>query len=99
MESFNCLYRVLQSISFHSIVITFCLSGKKNQSRICTEKNVGRINYNFNQVQENLLLFNTRVPDFSFLKSPKAQSVALRTWEQQVAGSIPGSANILSEDW
>ena len=29
----------------------------------------------------------------------RAQSVALRTWEQEVAGSIPGSANILSEDW
>ena len=30
--------------------------------------------------------------------SPIAQSVALQTREQEVAGSIPGSANILSED-
>ena len=28
--------------------------------------------------------------------SPIAQSVALRTWEQEVAGSIPGSAITLS---
>ena len=31
--------------------------------------------------------------------SPIAQLVALQTWEQEVADSIPGSANILSEDW
>ena len=31
------------------------------------------------------------------LPSPIAQYVALRTWEQEVAGSIPGSANIHSE--
>ena len=30
--------------------------------------------------------------------SPIAQSVALRTWEQEVAGSIPGSGNILSKN-
>ena len=30
--------------------------------------------------------------------SPLAQPVALRYREQEVAGSIPGSANILSED-
>ena len=28
----------------------------------------------------------------------KAESVVLRTWEQEVAGSVPGSANTLSED-
>ena len=33
------------------------------------------------------------------LPNPIAQLVALRTWEQEVARSIPGSANILSEDW
>ena len=27
------------------------------------------------------------------------QSVELVTWEQEVAGSIPGSARIISEDW
>ena len=32
--------------------------------------------------------------------SPIAQLVVItRTWEQEVAGSIPDSANILSEDW
>ena len=31
--------------------------------------------------------------------SPIAQLVALRTWEQEVAGLIPSSANILSKDW
>ena len=30
---------------------------------------------------------------------PIAQSVVLRTWEQEVAGLIPGSAKILSDDW
>ena len=69
MESFNCLYRVLQSISFHSIVITSCLSGKKKPIKDLYRKKFGRINYNFNQVQENLLLFNTRVPDFFFEES------------------------------
>ena len=34
-----------------------------------------------------------------YMPSPIAQSVTLRTWEQEVDGSIPGSANILSEDW
>ena len=29
---------------------------------------------------------------------PHAQSVASRTWEQEASGSIPGSANIISED-
>ena len=32
----------------------------------------------------------------NFVPSPIAQSVALRILEQEVAGSIPGSANILS---
>ena len=31
--------------------------------------------------------------------SPIAQSVALQSWVQEVAGSIPGLANIHSEDW
>ena len=31
-------------------------------------------------------------------QSPIAQSVALRTWEQEYAGSIPGSASIPFED-
>ena len=31
-------------------------------------------------------------------QSPIAQLVALLAWEQEVAGSIPGSANTLSED-
>ena len=31
--------------------------------------------------------------------SPVAQLVVLRTSEQEVAGSIPGSANVPSEDW
>ena len=31
--------------------------------------------------------------------SPQAQSVAYKTWEQKVAGSIQSLANILSEDW
>ena len=26
-------------------------------------------------------------------------SVALQTWEQEIAGLIPGSANIIYEDW
>ena len=33
------------------------------------------------------------------LPSPIAQSLSLRTWEQEVTGLIPGSASILSEDW
>ena len=36
---------------------------------------------------------------FIYKPSPIAQSVVHRTWEQEVAGSIPSSANILSEDW
>ena len=31
--------------------------------------------------------------------SPIAQLVGLQTWEQEVAGSFPESANILSKDW
>ena len=31
--------------------------------------------------------------------SPIVQSVAYSTWEQEVTGLIPGSANILSKDW
>ena len=33
-----------------------------------------------------------------FRVSPIAQPVVLRTWEQEVAGSILDSANILAED-
>ena len=36
---------------------------------------------------------------FSLQRSPIAQLAALQIREQEVAGSIPGSANILSEDW
>ena len=40
--------------------------------------------------------FDTRL--HFMLPSPTVQSVALRTREREVAGSIPGSATILSED-
>ena len=45
-----------------------------------------------------LLHLSSLFPMPSFTLSPIAQSVALGTWEPEVAGLIPGSANILSED-
>ena len=33
------------------------------------------------------------------MPSPIAQSVADRTWEKELTGSIPGSVNILTQDW
>ena len=36
---------------------------------------------------------------FESLPSPIAQSVAYMTLDQEVASSIPGSVNILSEVW
>ena len=43
---------------------------------------------------------NPEVECFFYMQGaePIAQLVAHRTWEQEVADSIPGSANILSED-
>ena len=37
------------------------------------------------------------VPFIMYVPGRVAYPVAYRTWEQEVAGSIPGPANILSE--
>ena len=49
---------------------------------------------------KNFLLFQQyfQKPSSPRQPSPIAQLATLQTWEQEVAGSIPGSTNILSED-
>ena len=56
--------------------------------------------HHFNHVLNAVSLNYTRILT-SMVLSPVAQSVAFAdlTWEQEVAGWILGSANILSEDW
>ena len=57
-------------------------------------------NQHFLPFSRFLLCYNQITSIVPHLKpSPIAQSVVLWTLEQEVGGSIPGSANILSEDW